>query len=130
MQIDNLLHDEPHDVEAQLRQRVSGENPIDDCRTRLLLELVQHLRRQGSGPRAFGLIVGDELWLSPARAANLVLVKVRVDWHDQGPSRDGVPVMHYRLQFRRGKAGLSTDARAESPEDAEQVVWEAFGWKR
>lgn len=130
MQIDNLFQDEHQDVEAQLLRRISGENTIDDGRARLLLELVRHLRRQGSAPRAFGHVVGDELWLSLANSANRVLVKVWLDWRDYGALRDGVPVMHYRLQYRRGKAGLSTDARAESPEDAERAVWEAFGWNR
>jgi hypothetical protein len=73
---------------------------------------------------------GDELWLSPVRSVNPIIIKVWVDWRDYDPSHDGLPAMHYRMQFRRGEAGLSTDARAERPEDVEQVVWEAFGWNR
>lgn len=130
MQIDNLLDDDAQDIEAQLLRRISGENTICDGRARSLLELVQHLRRQGSAPKVFGHIVGNELWLSPTNTANRILIKVWVDGHDYGAFEDGLPVVHYRLQYRRGKAGLSTDAMAESPEEAKRVVWDAFGWNR
>ena len=130
MQIENLLDGDLAGVEPRLLERITGENAIDDCRTRLLLDLVQHLRRQGPAPRAFGFMVGDVLWLSPANAENLVWVKIWVDSHDYGVLGDGVRDMHFRVECRRGKDGPLTDARVESPEGAEAVMWEAFGWKQ
>jgi hypothetical protein len=129
MQILGPFPDEP-DIEAELSRRASDEDRICAFQARLLLELVRHLQAQGSAPRAFGRLFLDDLWLSPVRSVDPIIIKVWADWRDYGPSRDGVPVMHYRMQFRRGKAGLSTDVRAERPEDVEQIVWEAFGWNR
>jgi hypothetical protein len=44
--------------------------------------------------------------------------------------RDGMPAMHYRLEWGRGNRGRLRDARAECQNDAAQIIWEAFGWRR
>jgi hypothetical protein len=38
--------------------------------------------------------------------------------------------MHYRIQVERRGAKLTQDARADSTEEADRVIREAFGWLR
>jgi hypothetical protein len=128
MQIINLLDPETHDIETPLRTMALSADRQEAFRGQRLLELVQHLQAQGPVPRACVQLLLRELWLRPYNHANRVLVKIWVDWRDYSPLQEGLPEAHYRLQIQRGKAPLSRDARASTPEEAEQVIWEAFGW--
>jgi hypothetical protein len=130
MRIRNLWSVEPGDVEARLIRLASGDDCLAARKAQMLLELVRRLQAQEAGPRTSGCYFPGELLLTSADPADRVSVRILVDWQDYGPQRDGLPVMHYRLQFRRAGAKLSTDARAQSLEDVERIVWEAFGWGR
>ena len=104
MQIDNLLQDEPLDVEAQLLRRISGENPSTtagrDCYWKWC-----GISGVWAAPRAFGHIVGNELWLLPANSANRALVKVSVDWQDYGASGRGAShALQTPIQPGQGRA--------------------------
>lgn len=129
MQIINLLDHDTHDIEAPLLRMASSADRLEAFKGQRLLELVQHLQAQGSAPRACGHFLLGELWLSPYNSSNRVLVKIWVDWQDYSALRDGLPQVHYRLQIQRGKSRLSREARVLTPEEAEQVIWEAFGWR-
>ena len=129
MRIINLLDLEANDIEAPLQQMASSGDRLEAFKGQKLLELVRYLQVQGPAPRACGHLMLKELWLTPYNAANQVLVKVWVDWQDYTPLRDGLPAAYYRFQIHRGNAPLSRDARAATPEEAEQVIWEAFGWR-
>jgi hypothetical protein len=129
MQIINLLDHERHDIEAPLLQMVSSEDHLEAFKGQKLLELVRYLQAQGPAPRACGHLMLGLLCLMPSGSASQVSVDVWVDWRDYGPLRDGLPEAYYRLQIRRGKAPCTRDARAATPAEAEQIIWEAFGWR-
>jgi hypothetical protein len=118
------------DVEGPLQRLASSPERLVAARWQMLLDLARVLRADGPAPEAWGLILGDELSLSPGTPANKVTVQVRADWKDHAPLRDGLPEMHYRLQIKRPGAKLSTDARARTPEEVERLIREAFGWSR
>jgi hypothetical protein len=115
-------------VEILLRRLASSQDRLVAAKWQKLLELVEALCADGPYPEAWGHVQGDELYLSPSKPANPVTVRVRADWRDFGPVVDGLPEMHYRLQIERRGAKLSRDARARSPEEAERIIREAFGW--
>jgi hypothetical protein len=76
--------------------------------------------------------ITDDEWLIRLvwedRVTTRVWVQVWADWPDYGPVRDGLPVMHYRLQIRRPGSNLSRDERMATPAESERVIWQAFGW--
>src|SRR5262245_10775989 len=127
MHIINLLDRETQNIQAAVLAMVGSEDRLQAAKGQRFLELVKHLQSQGPAPTACGLIVLDELWLTPANRANRASVRVWVDWLDNGPLRDGLPAMHYRLQAERPGASLSRDTRAKTPEEASQAIFEAFG---
>jgi hypothetical protein len=129
MRIITLRDHEAHDIEPLLLEMASSDNRWWSFKGQKLLELVRYLRAQGPNPRACGHLLFGELCLWPYNTANRVWVSVWVDWPDNAPLRDGLPEAYYRLQIPRGKAVLSRDARATTPEQAEQIIWEAFGWR-
>jgi hypothetical protein len=128
MEILSLLTDQ--DLVSALRDGAADSDPLAAARARTLLELVEYLRSRGSGRRAAGLLLNDRLMLSPIGPSSKIAVWVEVDWRDYGPVRDGLPVMHYRLQFKTPGAHLSQNERAATLEAAEQVIWAAFGWTK
>jgi hypothetical protein len=128
MRIDNLLDLDGDDIVAPLRALATDPDRLTSARGRMLLELVEYLHAQGPAPRACGHLSLDELVLFPSHPSAKVSVQVWADWPDYGPARDGLPVMHYRLQIRRPGSPLSRDERAATPAEAERVIWQAFGW--
>ena len=127
MRIINLNHPESHAIEPPLVKMASSEDRLEALKGRKLLELVRHLQAQGPAPQVCGsLVLRHELWLMTYNLANQVLVKVWVDWQDYGPLFDGLPVAHYRLQFKGENSAISENARAGRPEEAEQVLLKAF----
>lgn len=128
MQILSLFDEEGDNFERALRQQAAGNDPVDARRARKLLDLVRYLEAQGPAPRAFAHLFFDELWLTPFREADPAMVHVSVDWKDFGPVQDGIPEMHYRLNYKRAGSELSIDASVRDPDEAERVIWEAFGW--
>jgi len=125
------LIDESDGFEALLLPVASSSDRLEAFRGQRLLELVRFLQSRGSVPVAIGTLVFPEFRLSPSNPANKVQVTVWVDWPDYGPVEDGLPkTAYYRLDIRRGNAALSENARADSPEEAERVIWRAFGWMR
>jgi hypothetical protein len=125
------LHVDPPqacDIEVPLRRLASSPERLVAAQWQKLLELVQTLHEDGPYPEAWGQVLGDELYVSPENDANRVVVRVRADWRDHAPWRDGLPEMHYRLQIERSGAELSEDARARSPEEVRRIIYEAFGW--
>jgi len=119
-----------YDIEALFVAMASSEDCLQAAKGRMFLELVRYLNSQGTAPQACGFLIGGEFWLKPANPANRNSVKIWVDWRDYAPLRDGLPEMHYRLQGARPGSRVSQDARAESPEEVAQAIWEAFGWTR
>jgi hypothetical protein len=75
-------------------------------------------------------VLNRELTLMPANPANRVSVRVWTDWRDYGPVRDGLPVLHYRMQIQRRSSQRTVDARADSPEEAKRIIYQAFGYLR
>ena len=113
-----------------LEQLAQETDRLASTRWRKLLELVHVLQSDGPNPEAWGQVFGDCLWLSPPNTANKVHVKIWMDWQDHGPTVDGLPTMHYRIQINRPSSKLSEDARVERPEQVRQIIWKAFGWLR
>src|SRR6185369_16451191 len=111
MQILDLRHYPPTEIQDEIKKLIQNEVRVQTRRWEVLLELMHYLRAQGPNPRTSGMIFGQELWLTPFSAANKVLVKIWADWQDFGPLVDGIPVMHYRIQSERRGHGFSTDAR-------------------
>ncbi len=66
--------------------------------------------------------------LSPIGPSSKTAVWVEIDWPDYGTVSDGLPIMHYRLQFKPPGSHLSHDERAGTLEEAERIIWGAFGW--
>jgi hypothetical protein len=130
MQILDLI--EPGSLDAELAQRVSSEDRVEAQKGRMISELVRHLGARGADPQVFGSMMTDKLFLSCAgsSASATTSVRVWVDWRDRSPLRDGIPAMHYRLQFRRGEAPLSRDERASDVADVERIIRDAFGRAR
>jgi hypothetical protein len=118
------------DAEDLLERRTSDPDRVSAARWQMLLALVRVLRAEGSHPEAWGFLLGRELQLYPGNADNPESVRVWADWPDYGPVRDGIPVMHYRLQVKRRGATRTRDARASSAEEAGRIIQEAFGWLR
>jgi hypothetical protein len=118
------------DIEGPLRRLASSPERVVAAQWQKILELAELLRADSPYPEVWGLICGDELSLHPSNSANRVTVRIRVDWQDLGPLEDSLPVMHYRIQIERPGAKLSTDAWTRSPQEAEQIIREAFGWSR
>jgi hypothetical protein len=116
------------DIEIPLRRLASSPQPVVAARWSKFLELVEVLRADGPHPEVQGLILCDELMLT--RRGNLATVRVRVDWRDYAPLRDGLPEMHYRVQIEPRFAKLSREVRTRSPEEVEGIIREAFGWSR
>lgn len=129
MRIINFLDPDTNDIEVQLLETASSEDQLKALKGRKLVELVRHLKAQGS-PEARGyLLDSSHLWLSPCNLANRVSVTVWVDWYDYGPQSEGLPETHYRFQIQRGSI-VSQDVRVTSTSEAAQVILEAFGWFR
>jgi len=128
MRIINLLDRASRDVEPQLLEMASSEDRVKAFKAQKLLELVRHLKAQGPAPEACGHVRNNELWLSPYNVANKVLVRVWVDWFDYAPLKEGLPEAHYRLQVQRRERVVSQDVRAASTTEAEEAIWQAFGW--
>jgi hypothetical protein len=128
MRIVNVMDLEADDIVSPLRALSADPDRLAAARGRMLLDLVEYLHAQGPAPRACGHLLLDELILFPAHPSRKVSVRVWADWPDYGPARDGLPVMHYRLQVQRPGSHLSWDERAATPAEAERVIWQAFGW--
>ncbi|MGL4424312.1 MAG: hypothetical protein ACRCZF_26895 [Gemmataceae bacterium] len=128
MRIINLLNSEADDFIASLRTLAADSNWLAAARGRMLLELVEYLLAQGPTPQALGLLLQDKLMLIPAHSSRDVSVHVWVDLPDYGPARDGLPVMHYRLQVHRPGSHLSQDERVSTPAQVERFLWQVFGW--
>ena len=126
----DLGHDPPvrREVHDVLQQLVRTTDRLASARWHKLVELVQFLCSDGPFPEAWGQVCGDALHLSPANSANRVTVQVWTDWRDYGPAPGGLPLLHYRLQVRRPSIHLSENARVESPDQARDIIWKAFGW--
>jgi hypothetical protein len=118
------------DIEPVLRRLASSPDRQTAARWMKLLELVHALHSDGPHPEAWGSLFGNELYLRPANQASRVTLRIRVDWQDFAPLRDGLPDMHYRFQIMRQGAKVSTDARARTPEEGEEIVRQALGWSR
>lgn len=124
----NSEQPQPCDVEEALRRRIVSSDRLAAARWQKLLELARVLQADGPHPEAWSFLLGDVLHLRPSNPANCVSVEIWTDWQDYGPVSDGLPVLHYRLQIRRGKAPRSTDVRAEHPEMVRDLILQAFGW--
>lgn len=122
--------DSPCDIEGPLQRLAAEFDTLSAIRWQKLLELVRALRADGPNPTAWGLILGEELQLSPPNPANRASARIWVDWRDYGPVENGLPVMHYRIQVQRPGSRLSAEVRTADPDEVRQVIWEAFGWVR
>jgi hypothetical protein len=118
------------DAEDLLQRVASGPDLLSAARSQMLLALVRLLRADGPHPKVWGYLLGRQLHLWLHNPANSVSVEVWPDWRDYGPARNGLPVMHYRIQVKRRGATLTQDARAGSAAEADRVIREAFGWLR
>jgi hypothetical protein len=126
MEIVNLLPDE--DITSALRNSAADSDSLSATRAQMLLALVEYLRSRGAARRAFGLLLNDRLTLFPIGPSSKTAVGVEIDWPDYGTVSDGLPIMHYRLQFKPPGSHLSQDERAGALAEAERIIWGAFGW--
>jgi hypothetical protein len=107
MQFLNVLNGE--DIFTQLREKSLSEDRIVAACGRKLLALVVYLHSRGPAPRASATLFQNELWITlrhPSRG-----VRVWIDWQDFGEVRDGLPVMHYRIQIDKPNSELSENMR-------------------
>ncbi len=115
-------------LEEALQRRIVSSDRLAAARWSKLLELARVLKEDGPYPEVWSCLLCDVLHMGPSNSANRVSVDIWMDWQDYGPVSDGLPVLHYRLQIRRGTAPRSTDARADRPEKARDLILQAFGW--
>jgi hypothetical protein len=118
MQFLDPLH--PEDAFAELRSLAESSERMTAARSRMLLELVEYLQSRGPTPTAGVTFFSNELWISlrhPERS-----VTVWVDWNDYGEIRDGMPVMHYRVQICRPDSELSDNHRATTMVEAACLI--------
>jgi hypothetical protein len=119
MQFLDPLHPEG-DAFAELRALVASPERIASASGRMLLELVEYLQSRGPTPKAGMTFFNNELWISlrhPARG-----VTVWVDWQDYGETRDGLPVMHFRIQISNPDSKLSDNHRATTIVEAACLI--------
>jgi hypothetical protein len=121
---------EPGDIEGSIQRLAASPDRLTAARGGMLLALVRLLQTDGPHPEAWGYVLNRELTLMPANPANRVSVRVWTDWRDYGPVRDGLPVLHYRMQIQRRSSQRTVDARADSPEEAKRIIYQAFGYLR
>jgi hypothetical protein len=125
------------DFESALRERAQAESAYDARVARLLLDLVEGLRREAMGPRLFASYhVDRDLWLQ-YRSANgaYCMVTVAMDRPDYGAIENGLPRFHYRMTYRitagdgRGQ-DAAVEERCRSVESAVEFVSEAISETR
>ena len=117
------------DIDVPLLPLADSPEPLTAARWKKVLDLIRHLRSGGPDAEVWAHVFGNTLYLHPAHARERgVSIKLWIDWRDHGPMRDGLPVLHYRLQIQRPGSRLSEDARTEDPEEVRQILCRAFGW--
>jgi hypothetical protein len=101
--------------------------PPDPVRSRQMKEFLNQWRAMNPDPTSWGDRLSREIARRfPSKPG--VCVSVRVDWQDHAPLREGLPVMHYRLQVAHPWQTITKEARTQDPTDAERIISEAFGW--
>jgi hypothetical protein len=109
------------DFRAQLLGfAASSKRPEAAC-GKMLLELVEYLETQVQTPQVMASLRTNVLELRVAGTDTFA--NVWVDWNDYGEDRDGLPVMHYRMQISRPlERSLSEDLRMTEPAEVERVI--------
>lgn len=99
MEIVSLL---PADFEATLHRRARSDSQYDARIARLLLDLLDALKREPIGPRVFASFHLDrDLWLQYRSPNNAhCMITITMDRPDYGPLVDGVPLFHYRMSCK------------------------------
>src|SRR4051794_10342281 len=87
------------DVLAQLKERTASEDLIIAAIGRMLLALLEYLQSRGPTPQAGVLFLNDQLMITLSHPTRHL--SVWIDAKDFGEIRDGMPVMHYRIQISK-----------------------------
>ena len=108
------------DVFARVREQAAASEPVHAAGARKLLELMEYLRGRGPTPKVGAMMFRNVLSLTllhPQRG-----VDVWVDWYDRGKMRDGLPVMHYRIDVRGPDSKITENHRAETMVEAAALI--------
>jgi hypothetical protein len=103
----NLLEPDAPTPEEEYRRFASSQVPFEAAFGKMMLELLDYLRRDVVGPR---LIAEKDLFGPGIRFAysdghgQSVAVCVTVDYQDRSPLVDGLPLLHYRLSCESGRS--------------------------
>jgi hypothetical protein len=109
-----------NDVFAQAREQAASLDPVRAACGRMMLELMDYLQSRGPTPQASAIFFRNVLSIglrTPTRG-----VRVWVDWQDYGAVRDGLPVMHYRVDVDRPDSKLSENHRANTMVEAACLI--------
>src|SRR5688500_8298122 len=125
-------HLQASDPEPELRGHIileelilSRRQPLDPVREQEMKKFADEWNAANPmAPSTAGRFAREMLQRFPPEPG--MRVRVRVDWQDYGPLRDGLPEMHYRFQIERPGKTISEDARAKDVAEAERIVREAF----
>ena len=132
MEIVSLLGPDFPDYDAEFRRLADSESAYEACVGRMMLELLDSLRRDAIGPRLFAsTLLNRELWLQySAPNGASAIITVAIDHPDYGRLEDGLPRFHYRLSYIRSSSDstdrLPIEERARSVETAREFVREAI----
>ncbi|MBN2295104.1 MAG: hypothetical protein JXM70_21930 [Pirellulales bacterium] len=129
MRIVNPLN-EDEDIKTEIRKQIdSSDNRFETFKWQKLLEFVLYLHAEGPTTILYGQFMFGKLWLQPSNINSQVSAEIWVDRYDYAPLRDGLPETHYRLQISHQDSPTTTDARAKTVEEAEQVLKRVFDMK-
>ena len=135
MEIVSLIAPGSSDDEGPFRSLASSAAAYDARVGRMMLDLLDAIRRDSIGPRLFASVHTDrELLLQYYSASNgaSAVIKIAIDRPDCGPVGDGLPRFHYRLDYRIKSSNDAIarpliEERARSVEAACAFVREAIG---
>ncbi len=104
MEIFDLLPDGPR-FEDKFRRLAASDSRFDASLGRMMLDLIECLRRGIVGPRLAATVPslrGELLWLQYADGhGHHTMIRIGVDYYDRSPLVDGLPQLHYRLSYDR-----------------------------
>lgn len=123
----NLIEPDLPTPEEEYRRLASSEVPFEAAFARMMLELLDALRRDVVGPRlvAHQEILGPGLqFVYSDGRGHSTAVSVNVDYKDRSPVVDELPSLHYRLAC--ATEHLSEELRARNVQAACEFIQDAI----
>jgi hypothetical protein len=94
----------------------------------MMFQIVRRLEEEVAGPDGRALKFGDELLLVVTAARNRsTSIRISIDSNDYTPLVSGMPLYHYRINYRRKGSELSFDRRCPDVSTAVEAIMDAIG---